>query len=395
MSPPSPPATAAPGRLWSLDAFRGLCALLVFLSHWHIWSNFAPQGGVERFLRYFGENAYDAFIVLIWPTGGHHPAVICFFVLSGFCIHYPFAVRARAGAAPDWSAYYRRRVGRIFPVYWLATLGGLAFVATQTLHPAPSPLLQFHASYTPAGVAARLAGLEGLYPREIIAGNYILTTVASEIVMYAFYPLLYAFAARRGWAQLGALCAGLHLFSLGLLALGVTPFWVFNSFFMLGLFWYAGALAAHLFVAGRAHVRLRWLLAAWSAFLAAKALPHFTGMNLIKQALWGLVCTLAILVVLELEQRHARWRAWRSMRSLVYLGQISYSLYAVHTPAVMFASWCLLQWARPDYLAQLGATLLFSAAATLAVHYGVERRFRHRRPNEGAGAHAPAPAHTH
>lgn len=366
----------------------------MFLSHWHVWSNFAPHGAAERFLRYFGENTYTTLSVLIWPTGGHHPAVICFFVLSGFCIHYPFAIRRRNGEAADWPAYYRRRFGRIFPVYWLAALFGLAFVATQTLHPAASPLLQFHASYSSVGVAARLTGIEGLYPHEIIAGNYILTTVASEVIMYALYPLLHAFAARYGWARLGATCGALHLFSLVLLGLGVTPFWVFNSFFMLGIFWFAGALSAHLFLEGRARVHPLWLPATWVAFLLAKAVPHFTGLNLIKQALWGLVCTLAILLVLELEQRHAGWRAWRSMRSLRCLGQISYSLYAVHTPAIMLASWCLLQAGYPDYLTQLVVTLLFSAAATLLAHHGVERRFYSRRQNEGAGARAPAPAHT-
>src|SRR3954469_23098619 len=135
------PSAGAPARLWSLDALRGICAGIVFLSHWHLWSNFAPRGLVEGFIRRLGELTHETVSALTWPTGGHHPAVIGFFVLSGFCIHYPFERRAQAGgAAPSWRDYFHRRFLRIMPVYWMACLLGLGFVAAQTLWPAKSVL---------------------------------------------------------------------------------------------------------------------------------------------------------------------------------------------------------------------------------------------------------------
>ncbi len=375
VTPPAQAPAPAP-RLWALDAFRGLCALVVFLSHWHLWSDFAANGGMQRFVRYFGDNLYEAFSVLTWPTGGHHPAVICFFVLSGFCIHYPFAVRVRQGVQPAWRDYYRRRFKRIFPVYWIAALLGLAYVALETAHPSGRALLGFHATLPPYGAVVRLTGLEGLYPDEIIAGNYILTTIGTEVLMYAAYPLLYGFALKHGWGRLGILCVALHLFSIVLLQF-ITPFWVFNSVFMLGLFWYAGALAAHLYEQGRLPpVRIGWLLAAWGLFLGLKAIPHFYGRNFLKQAAWGLVCTLAIVLVLKLQDRHPAWRERAGARFFRWLGDISYSLYAVHTPVIMFTSWTLFMLVHnQDYFLQLAATLTASFAVTLAVHYGVERRF--------------------
>ena len=371
MLAPVPPAPARPARLWSLDIFRGLCAALVFLSHWHLWSGFAPQGVLERSVREFFENIYQSCVTLTWPTGGHHPAVLCFFVLSGFCIHYPYA---RRGTGPDWRDYYRRRFLRIFPVYWTAALLGLLFVATETLHPSGNELLHFHATAV-SGVALRLLGAEGFYPKEIIAGNYILTTIGTEVIMYALYPWIYRLATRAGWLGLGCVFLGAHLLSL-LLLVFFTPFWVFNSVFMLGIFWWAGAFAAHLFLQGRDRVSWLHIWLVWGTFLALKALPHFYGLNLIKQADWGLVCVLTLLRLLRVEERHPGWVVLGSVRSLRYLGKISYSLYAVHTPAIMFSSWMLIVVAGcHDYFWQLALTLGLSVAFTIATHYLVETRF--------------------
>jgi peptidoglycan/LPS O-acetylase OafA/YrhL len=373
VQPPAAPAQS-PERLWALDAFRGLCAFTVFLCHWHLWSNLAPQGTTQRFVRSYGDTAYDWFVKLTWPTGGHHPAVICFFVLSGFCIHYPFALRARRGETPDWSSYFRRRFRRIMPVYWVGTIAGLVFVAAQTLHPADLTLLRFHATWEPLGVGLRFLGLEGLYPEEVIAGNYILTTVAAEIFMYAVYPLIHGFAVRGSWATLGLGFLGLHLLGVILLQ-WVTPFWVFNSILFLGLYWYAGAYAAHLYLEGRTALHPAWTLAAWTGFLGLKQLDHFYGLNLLKQAAWGLVCTCAILTVLHTQGRHSAWPAHWLIRGLRYLGGISYSLYAVHTPAIMLATWLLVTFdPTAGYFSQLAAAFALSALAVLATHYRIERR---------------------
>lgn len=377
MDPPRPtPAAVAPPRLWSLDVLRGGCALVVFLSHWHLWSSFTPQGTLERFVRAFGENCYSAFVTLTWPTGGHHPAVICFFVLSGFCIHYPFAKRAHDGIPlAGWPDYFRRRFLRIMPAYWAACGLGLIFVVAESLHPSGSALLSLHALAPVEEIAVRLTGLSGLYPREIFAGNYLLNTVAVEIVMYALYPWFHGLAARGHWTALGVGFAVMQVVAVLLLPY-VTPFWVFNSVLMLGLFWYTGALAAERFVRRGTRLRGGWFLLAWAIFLGLKAVPHFYGLNILRQAGWALVCTLGILWVLRREERHPAWRNHPAVAAMRYAGRISYSLYAVHTPAIMLATWALLVWAGSEnYPLQLAANLAASAAATLLTYYGVERVF--------------------
>lgn len=379
---PSAIPASAPSRLWTLDVLRGLCAAIVFLSHWHLWSDFAPRGPLETAFHRLATWTHDAVAVLTWPTGGHHPAVLGFFVLSGFCIHYPFARRALAGEPPpSWRDYLRRRWLRIVPVYWASCALGAVFVAAQVLHPAPSLLLQLHASGAWTDFFIRLTGLAGVWPREIFAGNYILTTVTVEILMYAAYPLLHGPLLDGRWRRVALLFAALHAFAIALLA-SFSPYWVFNSIFMLGVFWLAGALAAQLYLVRRPRIAGRWLLAAWAAFLAAKAVPHFTGLNLLKQAAWSLVCTVGILWCLRWENRpalasHPLVRAGRAV------GDLSYSLYAVHTPAIMLATWSLLHLGSGSYGAQLALTMAFSLAATLGVHFGLERVFYPRRNDRG------------
>jgi peptidoglycan/LPS O-acetylase OafA/YrhL len=372
-----PPPRLHPERLWSLDALRGVCALVVFLSHWHLWAHIAPRTGWERTLRGSGDFLHDWFSFLCWPQGGHHPAVIGFFVLSGFCIHYPFSRRALATPPipPDWPGYFRRRFLRIMPVYWTACLLGFAFVAAQQLRPSADPLLILHAHTSWAEALLRLSGLAGVFPKEIFAGNYLLNTVAVEIVMYALYPLIYLAQLRSGWRSVGLAFLAFHLAAVWLLRF-VTPYWVFNSVFMLGLFWYFGAFAAHLFNRGIGReIRLPVVLALWVGFLVVKHLPPFYGLNLLKQAAWAGACMIGILWAVSAEQRATTDAADRPLwRALRFVGKLSYSLYAVHTPAIMFATWALLQTSfGTSYLAQLSATMVLSVATTVAVYLGVER----------------------
>lgn len=381
---------AAPARLWSLDVLRGVCAGIVFLSHWHLWSDFRPQGIFERFIHELGTNLHDTLAYLTWPTGGHHPAVLGFFVLSGFCIHYPFERRALAGEpTPKWSDYFSRRFFRIMPVYWAACALGAAFVLAQQSWPAPSELLTLHADGSLSDIMVRVTGIAGIYPKEIFAGNYILTTVTVEMFMYALYPLIHRAAIRGAWVSLGLIFLLSHGFSVGLLRF-FTPYWVFNSVFMLGLFWYAGALAAHLFLTRRRSVSWLWVLLVWAVFLGVKALPSFSGLNLLKQALWGVVCMVGILAVLRLDQARPELARERPIRVMLWLGGISYSLYALHTPAIMLGSWALLHLGLTSYPLQLAVTMSASLTATLGVYYGVERYFYRPTPPSAPPRFRPA-----
>ena len=324
-------------------------------------------------IRRAADVTHEAVSLLTWPTGAQHPAVLGFFVLSGFCIHYPFERRAMAGDGPPvWKDYFRRRFLRIMPVYWVACLLGVIFVAAEWIRPTGNPLLTLHSMASREDFVVRAVGLAGIYPREILAGNYTLTTVTVEMLMYALYPLFYMLAGRSRWISLGAIFLGLHAIAIAMLP-HFTPYWVYNSVFMLGIFWYAGALAAHLYLRRRVQVSGPWLLAAWAVFLGLKATPYFYGLNLLKQAAWSGVCLLGILWCLRWEPQIVRRGSSGILYGFRRLGDFSYSLYAVHTPVIMLASWTLLQFGIHRYSMQLLVTLAASVAATLAIYFGVER----------------------
>jgi peptidoglycan/LPS O-acetylase OafA/YrhL len=369
------PTLPAP-RLWSLDVLRGGCALAVFLCHWHLWSDFTPHGALQSGVRAFLENGYNAFVTLTWPTGGHHPAVICFFVLSGFCIHYPVAQRELHGRPhPPWRGYFRRRFLRIMPAFWAACLLGIVFVIAQSLHPANRALLAQHATGSVGEIIARFAGVSGFYPQEIFAGNYPLTTVAVEIMMYALYPWFHFHALRHHWAGLGVAFALLQ--AVAVLLLGIlSPYWMFNSVLMMGLFWYLGAFAAYLYVSRRARIHGAWFLSAWLGFLWLKTVPHFYGLNVLRQDAWAIVCTLGMLWALGREASHPLEPEYRPVSVMRFFGKISYSLYAMHTPAIMLATWMLVVVVHTqDYFVQLATAFAFSALATLLTYRFVEQAF--------------------
>jgi peptidoglycan/LPS O-acetylase OafA/YrhL len=373
---PRPLSVNRPPRYWSLDILRGICALSVFLNHWVLWSNFVPAGEIQALIHQWLDWAYRAFILLAWPTGGQHPAVICFFVLSGFCVHGPLERRiGQPGLTVDWREYFIRRTRRIMPVYWAGAGFGLIAVMAYQWRPSGDPLLMLHTVATPAQVAARLGGWGGLWPEEIFAGNYTLGTVGVEILIYVAYPLFFRGAASGRWWLLGAVAFGLQFLALALRDV-MNPFVLFSGVLVMFLFWYLGALAAHL--RGKYDWRVGgwWLGALWALFLTLQLTPHFFGLNMIKQLVWGLICMGGIVWLIGWEERHEAQRTHLLARALRWTGDISYPLYAAHTPVMLLINWGLPTFGSGrSYAWQLSLNLVLPVLVTLAVHHGIERRF--------------------
>lgn len=128
-------------RIEGLDTVRAIAALSVVFAH--LLGPSLP--GVAKYIF----------------TG--HPAVIAFFVVSGFCIHYPYRVRSMQ-VAP----FLAGRFIRIVP---------------------------------PAAVAFILAQIMGMRAYNPIDG-YILWSVVCEAVYYCLYPLILPISRRIGWPVL-------------------------------------------------------------------------------------------------------------------------------------------------------------------------------------------------
>lgn len=106
----TPPA-APPERYHTLDAMRGVAALLVAVFHFGQGLAGPGQGGQGLGL---GRN--------FAPQG--YLAVDLFFGLSGFVIALNYAGRLRAGM--PWQSFARLRFIRLYPIYLTGALLGIA-----------------------------------------------------------------------------------------------------------------------------------------------------------------------------------------------------------------------------------------------------------------------------
>lgn len=374
---PAPsPAPGSGGRIESLDAFRGACALTVFLTHWFVWANFPPVGATGRLLHDCLETGYQLFGTIIWNSDGQHPAVLAFFVLSGFCIHTAQARRAARGAtAPEWRRYFLSRGRRILPVYWWGTLLGVGLVALQTTWPSANPLFAPQVAGGWRDLLVRLFAVTAVVPGDVILGNWSLNTVSSEIAIYALYPLLFFGTRRLGWMPV---LAGLIVLQFaGLALLPYVPLhWLFGSPLLMGAYWYLGMLAAEWHAKGGRPVPGWTVLLAWGLFLAVRALPFSPASHVFIQLVRALGFAFLVLWLVGRESRDPSTVRSGPLRWLRPVGQVSYSLYAVHPPVIMATTWAL--GFLPGYRSnafQLLLTLIVPLLVTVVTYWLVERPY--------------------
>ncbi len=146
-----PPINKSARRIQGLDSIRFTCAFIVMLGHlWHDRS--VSSSGIYHVLLRISEVLFNG------PA-----AVIVFFVISGFCIHFPFT-RDHSINIPS---FYFRRLIRIS---------------------------------IPSLIAAGIWSL--LSPHKIDWSNTVLWSIFCEIIYYLIYPTLLIARMRSGWIRL-------------------------------------------------------------------------------------------------------------------------------------------------------------------------------------------------
>lgn len=345
-------AASAPnaGRIEQLDILRALAALSVVWVHYWPFprDNLAP---VAPWLSH-ALTAGDNLLQIVWPRGWSHPGVIVFIVLSGFCIHLPQAGRPERRV--ELGAFFRRRFFRIYPVYFFAL--GLGWLANAVM-PAQSNIWVQPEPWTFGAVARDVFGRSAFWPGAAPLGNTILHTVIAEMGLYLVYPALLAVVRRGGWT---VVLLGTAVLSLG--ATAATHYgrveWAFTSTWGFLFFWWLGAFAAEQrarhqgLEARRFWLNVTALLAlyvifnTWVRFPARSLLtgplmadlfgPRFEGAGLITGPWFAALCMLLLWHI-----DFVRLSPSRFWRSLVWLGERSYSLYAVHIPVLALTLWVL------------------------------------------------------
>jgi peptidoglycan/LPS O-acetylase OafA/YrhL len=272
-----------------------------------------------------------------------------FFVISGFCLAFPFLGRRQAGTAfrmdyETYGGFLLRRFSRIAPLFYLT----LSLFALLAVTPFGFPDAA-HQATDPASAARDYFGNLAFLTTKSPLFNASFWTLGLEARWYLLCPLLIALYVRSRLAffALGALMYGLYFFSpFGIADEGTLPC------FMAGIFAADLALTAHPWR------RFAWIPLLLSLTVAVTSQALNPGRDL-GDPIWHAASF--FLVVAGGTGVLARVLAWRPIAAV---GAASYSIYLVHGPLVQ----SLVQAGVPRMLAACTAL-----AAGVAVYVIAER----------------------
>jgi peptidoglycan/LPS O-acetylase OafA/YrhL len=305
-------SSGSPEQLASLTPLRGIAALWVVIFHF-CW--YFPAVHPER---YTGA-VYKGYL-----------AVDMFFVLSGFVITHVYKEGfARRVTGRRYRDFLKARVARIYPLHITVLL---LFVATATVERASSYALR--GSFEPipvlgersiGGFFANVVMLQGLWAREL-SWNDPSWSISLEFLAYLLFPLSFPVLWRAGPAAKAGL-GGLLLVALGWLAYRTGGY--FNQWngayailrclpeFLAGMLLYSG------YQSGIFACVLATDGALAAVLLLLAVLLHLGASDLA-------IIPLFPLLILAAVRNTGRFSPLLNSPPLVWLGDISYSLYLLH-----------------------------------------------------------------
>jgi exopolysaccharide production protein ExoZ len=321
----------------SVQLLRAVAALLVVFFH-----------GQQAFASHISQ---PAFPVETYLFGFGAVGVHVFFVISGFIM--VFTSRFEDGF--DSRKFFRRRLLRIYPIYWLCAA---LYVAAHALLALPYELS-----------AAKTVGALMLLPGDAAAIIGPAWTLSFEMFFYLCFGLAMTAGLARGIIVLA--CAFAVAVCLGLLLPAGGSAWELVTDPLL-LEFVAGAIIGWLLVSGRLPRRGgAWFVAlALIMFVAGIVLGYD---RLPSVVMWGAPSALLVagVVAWEAGQGSTRW-----VRQIGLLGDSSYALYLIHILVITLVVQAAM---KQPWLAELepaGAACLVSALAMLAaelLHRKLER----------------------
>ncbi len=368
------------GRLASVDCLRGVAVLAVLMHH--------------VFRMSFPEKSLFWIQEWVNTTDLGVRGVVLFFVISGFCIHMPWARRkAAAGAATpkiNFLGFWKRRLWRLYPPYFVALTGGVLMVVLLAavgkygaVTPDYFPTQPYRLKWD---YLMHVFMLHGFHPEFDGSGsNPPFWTLAREEYLYLLYfVLLFVRTRWSAWiSTLFALAAGIafrltmaavmgeHAYGFSLITTSAIVLWIEWALGMLAVEGAVGLIRLP------AWTRQFWLVPVWIG-VAAYADVHAA---VLSPLCWGLAFFTLINWAAARELR-GRWPR-RGVEWLRRTGVISYSIYLTHWPSVWFAFIIIrgvfgkgaLTPNMPEYFAQLAFLTFAGYGVGWAYFQLVERHF--------------------
>ncbi len=327
--------------LFFLDGLRGLAAFYVLVGHarWLLWEGYS-EGFVKHPHDYSRFETALVYASSLFRFG--HEAVVFFFVLSGFVIHLRYSKQLymnREEAQFDWTRYLMRRVRRLYPPLFLSLaltlaldlLGAsLGFIIYQQKTPYPlinQNVLVPHDWFT--GLGNLLFLMNSYVPTW--GTNGPLWSLKFEWWFYMIYPVFW-WLSKKSIALATGLMSCLWILSLFQL---LTHIVLLNDVFSMMLAWWVGALLADVFTQ-RINVPFKRL----SPFLGfVILLPIFKTNSVVHDILCSLMFGGLIAVCFAFQEKG---RSLNLLDAIKPLGDMSYSLYVLHFPILVFMSGWLM-----------------------------------------------------
>ena len=363
----------------NLDALRGMLAVYVALGHcrWLLWSGHAawlaaPHGAWE---------SVPAYASGLLRYG--REAVMVFFVLSGFFIHYR-AADAKGREQFGAGHFYRRRWHRLAPPYFfaLAVTVALDLIGRSlwpTLYEARTGDGYLDSTFARAGYSqASIVPAVLLLPSSLerdFGSNGPLWSLAYEAVYYAIYPLWLSIRRQSvagAFALIPLLCLSLSFSPVGGFVVTVLMYYPI---------WLVGAALAELLAAKGVPARA---VAIGAAAFAIGAVLRLTApmplVAVVASVIFGAGAVLAF--------AGAQSRDRIVLPLFEHLGVRSYTIYIVHFPVLALMSAYLFETfgGRPmhGWFAVAGAfgSVLFGVACFEVC----ERHFLHSRYRDVSAA---------
>jgi peptidoglycan/LPS O-acetylase OafA/YrhL len=320
------------------------------------WAECAPASAMGE-LR-CGLEAFAAAV----PQLGFH-AVAVFIVLSGFGLTYSLA--KTGGPANGWIGWYRSRLLRLFPMYWLAHLVYLA--------------VPFQARYEPIDYRFPLSFLgDRVWPVDMIFYyfNPALWYFGLLLQLYLVFPILFWLLQKAGVGGFLVFSA-IATFVCRYLLLCVWPVdgnYVQGAFFLCRLWEFALGMAVGLVYRRDGERVERWLFS--SAALVGGVALYTLGLYSYEE-LWsysftdGLIGTGLSIILAHVARTSELLPRLGSL--LATVGVYSYGLYLLHQPFVLYFAERIRHASTPRFVAAICALIVVLATTSMALERGVNR----------------------
>jgi peptidoglycan/LPS O-acetylase OafA/YrhL len=314
----------------SIDLLRGAAALGVAIYHVrvYLWAGSREILGHQSGFSW----AERGFAVFMVPSFFFDSGVVLFFVISGFCVHWPMASKTvslgEGVAKPVWRSYFMRRFLRLYPPYVAALLVTLLleWMATRFAGAESSSVPIFNS----------LVMLQNyLPPHSQMTGNPALWSVPVEAELYLVYPILLCIKRWMGW------WGGLGL--VAVVSLGASFYaahgWerLAGSFLKFWIIWAAGAALAESVARGGLP---RFGPAQGIGMIAAGGLAVMLASTEIghewTHLAYGVCFVMALWWLIGREKAGTSKFHSSFAKGMCFTGERSYSLYLLHFPLFFF-----------------------------------------------------------